>query len=155
MRWYIGVDFMSKYKTFVDGSDISDHCVKCGSEAVVHRTIAQLQYAPFWATYLALNGGFLKHFYKASYRSAQLRLGFCSKHKGASDIVRDIGVVLSIVIGCGLIGLGMHLQYVGLQLLGCVAFIIFFFFIKAGNPVKVKDIKNGYVTIKTKIEKTA
>ena len=142
---------MSHYKTFVDGQDISNRCVKCGSEAVTYRVVAKLQYASIWIRLLAPGSILLRTFYNSKYRIATLRLGFCKKHRGFSDILRILGVSLSAMVGCGLIGLGLHIQHVALQFLGCLAFIVLSFFVKAENIVKVKYINNGRVTIKTKI----
>ncbi len=46
---------------------------------------------------------------------------------------------------------GMHIQSVLFSLSGCICLIGFYFFAKAGNVVKVVDISNGRITIKTGI----
>lgn len=60
-------------------------------------------------------------------------------------------MVLSLIVGGGMIVYGMHIQSVLLSLSGCICLIGFYFFAKAGNVVKVVDISNGRITIKTGI----
>ncbi len=134
------------YKEFIVGQNVSDCCIKCGSNDVSKSTYVDFEYAPFWATYLSAVGAF-RSAYRKNVQRAKLRVGFCKKHE-PNDKYRDIWVVLSVVVAVALVVYGMKIDKFIYQVLGCISFIVFFFVMKPGNIVKVQYIENGKISIK-------
>ena len=137
--------------SYKNGQDISNNCVKCGSEVIANKEILTLEWAPFWATYLAATGVF-KFIYLKYAEKATLKIGYCKKHMPGA-ILKRLYAYGTLLTGGILIFLGVNLEMVWMSFVGVIMLFVFLGQISNSIPVKVSRITDGKIWLSKPLTK--